>query len=92
MLKVLSKLYFFLQKPFVIMAGEWWEVALNVSSIKKKYGTGPSGLWSPSGSDGASSVGSNSVQLEFRGTDRDSPHWRSSVTEGQMPYLLFWKL
>ena len=63
-------LKYYFQKPFVIMANEWWEVALNVSSIKKKYGMGPSGLWSPSGSNGLATVKSHSVNLEFKETVR----------------------
>ena len=54
---------------------------------------GGSTCWSQSGDYRETRISKDGVTFEFEATrDRDEAVWRTFNSEGQIPYLLFWKL
>ena len=68
---------------------------MNVTPEKRRYDPMNAGfIWSSNGSEGQSSnyLKALDILVEFKATeDREYP-WRSSLTDGQIPFLLVWPL
>jgi len=91
------------KKPFkfLLEAGQWWEIVLNVIPEKNKkmgitgsewFGSGGSGgctAWSTCGRGSGEEIKVHGVTFEFKQTVREG--WRSDVKEGQIPYFYFWR-
>ena len=87
---------FFLQKPFLIHAGEWWEIALNISSTQKTYNPfSANSMWAKCGENATFSYKSKfqAMQIDFDNKTQERGHpWRSCLQEGQIPHILFWPI
>jgi len=80
--------------PFHLPANEWWEVVMNITPERKSYCPMSSGfIWSTLGAAGATEVTvSGGLKVQFKATEGREYPWRTSQTEGQLPYFLLWPL
>ena len=89
----------FFQRPFHLEANEWWEMVMNVtpdrSSGGSKYNPMSSGvIWSRVGVAGLAQarIEAIGVNVDFKATEGREYPWRTSQSEGQLPFLLLWPL
>ena len=83
-----------LQRPFQVNAGDWWEIALNISSTQKTFNPfSANSMWAKMGEDPTFQHMSKfqGMQIDFddKTKERGLP-WRSCLEEGQIPHILFW--
>jgi hypothetical protein len=86
---------YFLQRPFHMQAGVWWEIALNIRSTQKSYNPYANSMWAKMGENATLQHRSKlkTLQIDFddKTKDRGLP-WRSCLEEGQLPHILFWPI
>ena len=74
-------------------ANEWWEVVMNITPERKSYCPMSSGfIWSTLGAAGAAEANVRGVKVQFKATEGREYPWRTSESDGQIPYLLLWPL
>jgi len=90
-----KKSFFFnFEVPFVVGQEELWEVALHITPSSKKYDLlRDNVVWAKDGRNGKKYVlVKGNIKFEFLPTQDRNQNWRSNLTEGQLPSLMFWPL
>ena len=85
-----------MQNPFHIKPNTWWEVVLNVSKEPKYDPLNAGTLWSRCGVEGVSTcnyeIDQLGIKIDFSETPNREYPWRTSLSDGQLPYFLIWPL